>query len=303
MKSWRNATFVVLALMSFGTRLFAQTIPCSHQSVYMDILRQGPTAPELKVDGLSAKLDKEHVKVLSVQPGDSPHRVIVLLDSSGCVLSSPFAWRAYLAITRNLVTNLPDGATAQVVVFADQIDMVIPVTDDHAKFDAQLKPLEAGWGYFRKPRASALWDAMKTASDTYGEPKKGDVLYVLSDGDNNASRIRFDDLETRLRSKPIELQLISVGALHTGAEAWRRLQKLAIATGGSTAEISGKPESQSLLQAVPRSYRIEIEIPPQSKNIEKSSVTVTETTVEGTGIKYSGRLASCVGTTTGNESH
>jgi VWA domain-containing protein len=303
MKSLRNATFVAVALMLFGTRLFGQTVPCSQQSVYLDILRQGPTDSELNVDGLLAKLEKEHVKVLSVQPGHSPRRVIVLLDSSGSVLSSPFAWRVYVAITRNLVTNLPNGATAKVVVFADQIDMVIPVTDDHAKLDAQLKPLEAGWGYFRKPRASALWDAMKAASDMYGEPKNGDVLYVLSDGDDNASRIRFNDVETKLRSKPIELQLISANALHKGAEAWRGLQNLAIATGGSTVEISGKPGSQALLHAVPHSYRMEIEVPPQAKTIEKSGVIVTETTLEGTGIKYSGRLSSCVGATTGNESH
>jgi hypothetical protein len=302
----RNQIVVVLALMLFGTRLFAQTAPCSQQSVYLNILRQGTTAPELKVGELSAKLDKEHAKVLSVLPGGSPHRVIVLLDSSGSVLSSPFAWRAYLAITKNLVTNLPDRTTANVVVFAEQIDMVIPVTDDRAKLDGQFKTLEAGWGYFRKPRASAVWDAMKAACDMYGEPKQGDVLYVLSDGGDNTSRIRFNDVETTFQSKPIELQLISVGArdpLHMEAEALRRLQKLAIATGGSTAEISGKRESQSLFQAVPRPYRIEIEVPQQLKNTEKSSVTVTGTTIEGTDIKYSGRLASCSGTTTGNESH
>jgi hypothetical protein len=302
----RNQIAVVLALMLFGTRLFAQTASCSRQSVYLNILRQGTTAPELTVGGLSAKLDKKHVKLLSVLPGDSPRRIIVLLDSSGSVLSSPFAWRAYLAITKNLVTNLPDGTTAKVVVFADKIDMVIPVTGDRAKLDGQFKALEAGWGYFRKPRSSAVWDAMKAASDMYGEPKQGDVLYVLSDGGDNISHFRFKDVETTFQSRPIELQLIWVEArnpLHYEVEALRRLQKLAIATGGSTAEISGKRESQSLFQAVPRPYQIEIEVPQQFKNAEKSSVNVTGTTIEGTDIRYSGRLAPCSGTTAGNESH
>src|SRR2546429_1844394 len=49
-----------------------------------------------------SKLDKQHVKILSVLPDDPPHRIIVLLDSSGSVLSNPFVWQAYLAMARNL---------------------------------------------------------------------------------------------------------------------------------------------------------------------------------------------------------
>ena len=57
---------------------------------------------------------------------------------------------------------------------------------------------------------------------------------------------------------------------------------------GATAEISGKLKLQSLSQSIPRSYRMEIEVPSQLKNAEKS-------------VKYSSRLAPCSGTTTGNE--
>ena len=70
---------------------------------------------------------------------------------------------------------------------------------------------------------------------------------------------------------------------------------------GATAEISGKLKLQSLSQSIPRSYRMEIEVPPQLKNAEKSTVTVAGTTIEGTDVKYSSRLAPCSGTTTGNE--
>jgi hypothetical protein len=303
MASWRNPALGVVALMFFGTRLFAQTVPCSQLSVNLNLLRQGTTAPEPAASDVSAKLDKENVKVLSVRPGDPPHRVIVLLDSSGSVLSSPLAWHAYLAIARNIVTNLPNGTTAQVLVFADRVDMVVQVTD-HVKLDGQFKALEPGWGYFQKPRSSALWDAMKTAFDMYGNPKQGDVLYLLSDGDDNSSRLRINDVETMFRSRPIELQWISIGVKgqpHKGTEALRRLQNLAIATGGSAAEISSKSQTESLLQAVPRPYRIDIDATPQLKIAERSNVTVTGATLEGTEIKYFGRPAACSATTTGNE--
>ena len=272
----------------------------------MNILMQGTMAPALRVDDLAANLDKEHVKILSALPGDPPHRIIVLLDSSGSVLSSPFAWRAYLAMATNLVTSLPEGTTATLVVFADQIDMIIPVTGDRAKLESQIKPLEVGWGYFRKPRASAVWDAMKAASDMFGKPRPGDVLYVLSDGGDNTSHIRFKDVETAFQSKPIKLQLISIRVgvhLRAEAEALRKLKNLAIETGGAAAEISGKVKLQSLFQAVPRPYRIELEVSPRLKNTEKSTLTVTGATIEDTNVEYSGRLASCSGTTTGNEVH
>lgn len=302
----RNQIVFALVFVLFGTRLFAQTAICSQQSVSVNILMQGTMARELRAGELAAKLDKEHVKILSVLPGDAPHRVIVLLDSSGSVLSSPFAWRAYLAMAGNLVTNLPAGTTATLVLFADRIDMIIPVTDDRAKLESQFKTIEPGWGYFRRPRSSALWDAMKATSDMFADPRKGDVLYVLSDGGDNASRIRLKDVETIFRSKPIKLQLISIrvaDALRADAESLQKLKNLAVETGGASAEIWGKAKSQSLFQAIPRPYRVEIEVPARWKNTEKSTITLTGATIEGTDIKYSGRLASCSGTATGNEAH
>ena len=303
----RNHIVVLLVLMLFGIRLFAQTAPCFRRSVSVNILMpQGTIAPELTAGELTAKLDKEHVKILSVLPDDPPHRIVVLLDSSGSILSNSFVWHAYLAMANNLVTNLPEGTTAMLVVFADRIDMIIPVTHDRAKLDSQFKTLEAGWKYFRPPRATALWDAMKAASDMFGTPRQGDVLYALSDGGDNASRVRFMDVENTFRSKPIKLLLISVRdtsplRAEAEAEALKRLQNLALETGGATAEISGKLKPQSLSQSIPRSYRMDIEVPPQLKNTEKSTVALTGTTIEGTDVKYSGRLAPCSGTTTGNE--
>lgn len=293
----RKQIVVLLVLVLFGIRLFPQTVPCLRRSVSVNILMpQGTIASELTAGELGAKLGKEHAKILSVLPDDPPHRILVLLDSSGSVLSNPLVWQAYLAMARNLVTNLPEGASATLVVFADRIDMVIPVTDDRAKLDHQFKTLEAGWGYFRKPRASAIWDAMKAASDMFGTSRQGDVLYVLSDGSDNASRIQFRDVENTFRSKPIKLLLISVrvtAPLHAEAEALHKLQDLATETGGSTADISGKLKLESLTQSIPRPYRIDIEVPSQFRNTENSTVSLTGTTIEGADAKYSGRLSPC----------
>ncbi len=104
-------------------------------------------APALTDGEVKAKLGKEPVKILSVLRDDPPHRIIVLLDSSGSVLSTPLVWRAYLAMARNLVTNLPEGTTARLAVFAEQIDIVIPVTSDRPALDSKLKILEAGWDF------------------------------------------------------------------------------------------------------------------------------------------------------------
>jgi hypothetical protein len=270
------------------------------------LMRQGTIAPELLTGELTAKLDKKNVKILSVLPDDPPHRIIVLLDSSGSVLSNPSVWHAYLAMARNLVTNLPEGTTAKLVVFADAIDMVIPVTGDRAKLDSQFKALEAGWGYFRKPRATAVWDAMKAASDMFGTPRQGDVLYAFSDGGDNTSHITLREVENIVRSKPIKLILISVlVTVPFGADAkgLHSLQNLAMETGGATVEISGKLKPGSLSLCIARPFRMEIEVPSKLKNSEKSAVTVTSTAIEGTEVKYSGRLGPCSGTTAGNEAH
>lgn len=306
----RNTIVVLVVLMLFGIRLFAQTAPCLRRSLSVNILMpQGMVASALTAGELRAMLGKEPVKILSVLPDDPPHRIIVLLDSSGSVLSTPLVWRAYLAMARNFVTNLPEGTTVTLAVFADQIDMVIPVTNDRAALDSKFKSLEAGWGFFRRPRATALWDALKTASDMFSPPRPGDVLYAFTDGGDDASRIHFEDLENTFRSKPIRLLLISVPGIaqpRADAKELKRLRDLAMETGGATADISGKgleKKSQSLSQSIPRLYRMEIELPAQLKNTEKPRVTVTGPTIEGIDVNYSAILAPCPNTTPENAAH
>ncbi len=159
----------------------------------------------------------------------------------------------------------------------------------------------------------------------FGPPREGDVLYALTDGVDDASKIHVEDLEKTFRSKPIRLLLISVrGAVQprAGAKELKRLQDLAIDTGGATADISGKglekdtalldragnPTSvalklQSLSQSIPRLYRMEIELPAQLKGTERSGVTVTGTTIKSIDVNYSGRLAACSSTTAENTAH
>jgi hypothetical protein len=304
----RNPIVVVLIL--FGIRLFAQTGPCLRRSLSVNILMpQGTMAPTLTAGELRATVGKEPVKILSVLPDDPPHRIIVLLDSSGSVLSTPLVWRAYLAMARNFVTNQPEGTTVTLAVFADQIDMVIPVTNDRVALDSKFKSLEAGWGFFRRPRATALWDALKTASDMFSPPRQGDVIYAFTDGVDNASRIHVEDLENTFRSKPIRLLLISVRGTaqpRAFAKELQKLQDLVIETGGATAEISRKAlekKSQFLSQSIPRLYRMGIELPAQLKNTEKSRVIVTGPTIEGIDVNYSGGLAPCPNTTPENAAH
>jgi von Willebrand factor type A domain len=303
----RGSIAVLVVLLLIGTRLLAQTDPCLHGSLSVNILvPQSTTAPALTADDLRAKLDKKPVKIFSVLPDEPPHRIVVLLDSSGSVLSHPEVWRAYLAIAKNLVTNPPEGTSAQLAVFGDRIDMVITATNDRAKLDSQFKSLEAGWGFFKKPRATALWDALKHASDGFGSPRQGDVLYVLTDGDDNTSRFKFDDVENDFRSKPIKLLLISVRAPDqpsVQAKKLKKLQDLALETGGATADLSDKLKLESLSQSIARPYRLEIELPAQLKNTENSTVTLRGKTIEGTDVNYSGRLVACSSSTTENPAH
>jgi len=304
-----RSLLVVTALVApvlLGVRVFAQTEPCLRGTVSVSILMpQGATAHALTPDDFRVKLKNETVKILSVVPANPPHRIIVLLDSSGSVLSAPVTWHAYLAMTRNLLTSLPQGTTATLAVFADRIDMVIPVTNDRAQLESKLESLEPGWGIFQRPRSTALWDALKAASGNFSPGEEGDTVYVLTDGDDNASLIQAGELDKALRFSGVRLYSISIrpsGFESTFAKEPRMLQDVAVDTGGSAALVSGK----NIAQFVPRFYLLEVELPTRSKNSknnDKLLITLSGASSVGIVADYVSGLPACTSNTIEGATH
>ena len=108
----------------------------------------------------------------------------------------------YNSALHSVKAGTPEDETF-ILAFDDRIDMVRPSTTDHASLAKAIREISAGG-------STALYDAVRQGLQELmrGRHQKK-VLIVVTDGDDNSSRIRFEDLlEMAMRS---EAQIYTIG--------------------------------------------------------------------------------------------
>lgn len=144
--------------------------------------KDGSPSPRLSAANLEGTFQKKGVAVESVQlPGALP-RLILLIDTSGSMRAS-----ADLAIdaAEGVLFKLPPDIEVGLAFFAGAtIPVQLPTTDRRAT-NAQLEALRRNIASWRG--RTALRSALKESVKMFGSPSVGDAIYVVSDGDENAS--------------------------------------------------------------------------------------------------------------------
>jgi Ca-activated chloride channel family protein len=154
---------------------------------------------------------------------DLPLSVGVVLDTSGSMASSlAEAQRAAEGFLRNVV--LP-GDTSFAVAFSDFPRLLVAPTDDVDAVADALGSLRAdGW--------TVLHDALVTALYYFRGLEGQKALVLLSDGDDTASSIPFDDALEYARRMNAAVYTIGLGVNVLDVSIRRKLETLAHSTGG-----------------------------------------------------------------------
>jgi VWFA-related protein len=165
----------------------------------------------------------------------APLDLMVLLDTSGSMGAS-------LALAKDaairLVRTLKEGDRGAVVTFSDGVRFAQPLTDDRARLESAL----------RAPSASgetALYESVYIALRELRRERPVDdmprrqAIVVLSDGDDNRSRVSFDDVLDEARRSAVTIFTIVpapvTGVVPTnsfGQRLWFDMRRLADETGG-----------------------------------------------------------------------
>ncbi|MGA8012149.1 MAG: VWA domain-containing protein [Candidatus Acidiferrales bacterium] len=272
--------FSILLFMSLANSapLAGQEDPCLNRSLPIIVL--APSAVPVTAIDLEVYVGKKPANVLSIAPDASPHRILILLDTSGSVLTTPGPWALYLALATNLIANLPPEDAVGIAAFSDNLEFLVPFTQDRQVLQQELRRLSPGKAAFpKKPRATALYDSLIDAVKLFGPPQQGDLIYVLSDGEDDASRFRAQDAMKAMQSSGVSLYSISI---EEGSDKYerakeRQFQEFVANLGGAGIIVSSKDLSREgplvdhagtttargavwleLLQLLPRLTRIEI---------------------------------------------
>jgi hypothetical protein len=196
----------VLALYFFlVARAFAQVPGCLHRSLPLSVEdAKGIAIQPLTPADFEAKLRDAPAKILSIVPDERPHRIVILLDASGSMTAR---WSRVLAPASALAeTSLPNAELA-LLIFGTNIYEQIDFSEGQRIVAKRLRQLSMDSKAAEKlvHGKTALYDSLIAGLQLLGTPTSADILYVISDGGDNASRAHLEEVTRRLSSSGVRL--------------------------------------------------------------------------------------------------
>jgi hypothetical protein len=198
------------------------------------------------------------VQVNSVTRGQ-PNRILLLLDASSSVLGNdrPDGQLA-MDIVRDVALHIPPDVQVGFASFSTEIELRVPPTIDRRKVTDEIGVLEATRSHLERyegSRKTSLWDAIESSISLLGPDAGGDVLFVITDAEDNHSKTKRDKVLQEMLSAGIRLFTVAIvdrTALKSRLEVENpdQLFDLVTATGGMEVipplSSSSAPEARDL---------------------------------------------------------
>jgi len=156
----------------------------------------GGVLPDLSQQDIDVRIGEKQAAVTGLsQFHEAPIRIVVVLDESS---SMQGRWRVALGIVYNLLRMLPPNSTIGLVGVNDQAPEMIESPDAIVRY---LKNREkrgpGGW--------TRLWDDIHLALLAFPQPRPSDVIFVISDGVDTASKMNFQRLREEVRAARVRV--------------------------------------------------------------------------------------------------
>jgi Mg-chelatase subunit ChlD len=202
-------SFVILALCT-GT-VAAQDFPCQRRVVPV-ALRDNRNLPieNVSVADFEAKVHGKPIKTLSLSPDPRPHRLVLILDASGSMRSTaeespPFALEFALAWHFFQVNH--QRSQIALLIFNNRVTETVDFAQGNSVVGDKLRQISSDHNYGKTSvkGTTALRDAILAGLQLLGHPSSADALYVLTDGEDNASERSVREVTQRLALTSVRL--------------------------------------------------------------------------------------------------
>jgi len=173
------------------------------------------------------KLNGNAVKILSIRPDERPHRIAVLLDTSGAVLGQPDAeaWVTANSIAAHITQSSLQNTSLALFLFSDKVNEQIGFTEGAPAAVKRLSEIRDNVEYAKEylRGISASRDAILSAARILGDPAFSDSIYVIGNGADNHSRNGARAVRDALVSKGVRLyvSMVNFGSV-AGMSDWDR---------------------------------------------------------------------------------
>lgn len=288
----------LLFLASCAPPAAAQEFSCEHRTVPVSF-RDAQNLPILGVTiaDLEAKAHGKPLKILSLAPDVRPHRLVLILDTSGSIAgltTDASLWNLEFSLARHFFEMNRQRSQIALLFFNDKVNEVIDFSERNSAVADKLQQVGEDHDYWKKhiKGRTALRDAILQGVQLLDHPTSADAVYVLTDGGDNASAHSTSDLLRRLAVNPVRIFAVllyrSAGYRSRAPEEVsgpEELSEVALKSGGQiltaahwhfgqlalSADTEGKLKAEETLsrlyQSIMQDSLLEIELPfPIEKN-------------------------------------
>jgi hypothetical protein len=223
------------------TGLPAQDSACTRRTVAVDVVDdQWNFVQGLSAANFRGKLRGHEVEILSASIDTSPRHIVLLLDASGSMIGSNQTWNVAKSVSEGLIRFASPRASIAQMAFAETALDTAGFEQDQSVLLLRQAALVKMAEQPRKTRKTALYDAIASARDTFGELGFGDVIYVVTDGEDNKSQSQPKRVEADLLTAGVRLFSVLIcsdlamrGRVPENGEGPDRLLSVVEATGGN----------------------------------------------------------------------
>jgi hypothetical protein len=187
--------------------VFAQRPSCQQRTIPVSVVsKNNSPLPSLSAANFEGEYRQKPVRIISATVNKEPPRVVLLLDASGSMQGPISEWSFAVGIAEDLVTGLPPTTEIGLVIFSTKSTRVATPTNERQKLMNELETLRTDPRALPpKPRKTALWDAIVDSFNMLDRPRLGDVIYVVTDGLDNASSAKSKEVTQTLGAVGVRL--------------------------------------------------------------------------------------------------
>jgi hypothetical protein len=201
----RKPALLVALLLELTSFLQGQHADnCEQPTVTVNVRdHEGKFVAGLTPSSFRAEMHGQPLKVSSVNVGRTP-RIVLVLDASGSMTSSKPKWENAKFAIRSMVTSTRGDAHLALVLFANDVLETLDFSHSPEDILQRIQQLgDAGKLVPKGKQRTALLDSLLYTLSLFRTQVAGDAIYVVSDGEDDASRAGSDKVEQALVGKSV----------------------------------------------------------------------------------------------------
>jgi hypothetical protein len=195
--AWRLCIVAALLPTANARAQAGEENPCVDRTVAVNVLTRGGLVGEgLNAANFRGKYRGKTVEIASATRHEGASRILILLDTSGSMVREGTKWQAGIAMVRNLTREAPAGTSFALLTFAARVEERVEFGLPPWALHEVIEKLAArDWEHYKgPPRRTALFDSIVAALDLLRPPRPGDAIFLVTDGGENASHSREDQV-------------------------------------------------------------------------------------------------------------